>query len=298
MSPVKPEEDIRTAYFDYNVRVFALHSEKELDKIVRATTKDGRQAEDLKLFVRLKVTSPHAKLDLNPKFGIEGTPAIELLRRTEDVAFQLGICFHIGSQITDASGFSQAMRQVHQLQSQAGVRAVGLSVGGGFGCSYPGSEAPTVTECLETIVRTGDELFGHSQMKIFCEPGRALCAKSESLVVRVEERRGMELYINDGAYGILSDAGKINWRFETKLLRVGPSPAENQAFSFWGPTGDSLDYMRGPFYIPEDVKEGDYIEIMHTGAYGQVLASRFNGFGGWGKVTVGDLGCKEITTSP
>lgn len=288
MNPVKPQEDIRSAYFDYNVRAFALQPESELEKIVRATFKDNQEAQDLELFVRLLVSSGHAKLNLNTKFGIEGLPAIRLLQRLKREGRKIGVCFHVGSQVTDSSGYTHAIREAHQLLTQAEVQVRFLSVGGGFGVTYPGNEAPSVTECLEVIIKACQEYFKEADMEILCEPGRALSAKSESLVVRVEERRGQELYINAGCYHILYDAGNLKWRFEVKLLRAMTSDAEIREFVFWGPTCDSLDYMPGPFLLPEDVREGDYLEIMNTGAYGRVLASRFNGLGEHGLLIVDD----------
>ena len=50
------------------------------------------------------------------------------------------------------------------------------------------------------------------------------------------------------------------------------------AFNFFGPNCDSLDYMKGPFLLPNNLKEGDYIEIIHLGAYGLTLRTNFNGF--------------------
>jgi ornithine decarboxylase len=296
MNPVKSEEDVRKAYFDYNVRAFALHSENELDKIVRATVKAEREAQDLELFVRLKVTSRHARLDLNPKFGIAGPPAIKLLQRMKREDRTINICFNVGSQVTDASDYSHAIHEVQPLLAQAEVQARSLSVGGGFGVTYPGNKAPSIRESLEEIETTQKALFKGENMQVLCEPGRALSAESESLVVRVEERRGQELYLNDGVYGRLYDAGKLDWRFEVKLLRTTPSEAEIREFVFWGPTGDSLDYMPGPFLVPDDVREGDYIEIMHTGAYGQVFTSRFNGLGEYGQLVIDDDLSEETTS--
>jgi len=183
------------------------------------------------------------------------------------------------------------MCEVRELQEQAGVEA-DMSVGGGFGVPYPGKNAPTISECLEMIKTTWKELFEGRKLKLYCEPGRALAAKSESLVARVEERRGMELYVNVGAYDMMSDAARINWCYDVNLLRHVPSAAQRRAFSLWGPTGDSVDYLPGPFLIPEDVKEGDYIEIMNTGAYGRVLLSRFNGLGEFGQIVVEGLAPK------
>ena len=72
-------------------------------------------------------------------------------------------------------------------------------------------------------------------------------------LVRVEKRRGDELYINDGAYGALFDAAHIGWRFPVRLLRETVSDVHQTKFSFYGPTCDDLDHMAGPFELPGDV---------------------------------------------
>ena len=116
--------------------------------------------------------------------------------------------------------------------------------------------------------------------ELWCEPGRALCAEYASVLVRVEKRRGDELYINDGAYGALFDAAHIGWRYPGA---AGPRDASRTSapmeFSFYGPTCDDLDHMAGPFELPADVGAGDYIEIGMLGAYGCAMRTQFNGFG-------------------
>ena len=114
--------------------------------------------------------------------------------------------------------------------------------------------------------------------ELWCEPGRALCAEYNSMVVKVEKRRGKELYINEGAYGALFDAAHIGWRFP--VSRLGDAPAgEQQDFSFFGPTCDDMDFMEGPFALPASTGPGDYIEIGMLGAYGAAMRTKFNGFG-------------------
>ena len=124
-----------------------------------------------------------------------------------------------------------------------------------------------------------------------------MCAEYSSLVVRVEKRRGNELYINDGAYGALFDAAHIGWRFPVALLRAPeppragrrePSGVRDHPFSFYGPTCDDLDHMAGPFLLPADVQAGDYIEIGMLGAYGSAMRTAFNGFGSDETVIVED----------
>jgi ornithine decarboxylase len=123
---------------------------------------------------------------------------------------------------------------------------------------------------------------------LWAEPGRALCAEYSSLVVRVEKRRGAELYINDGAYGALFDAAHIGWRFPVQLLREPESDAKDVGFSFYGPTCDDMDHMAGPFDLPADIRAGDYVEIGMLGAYGCAMRTAFNGFGSEEKVIVED----------
>jgi len=163
-----------------------------------------------------------------------------------------------------------------------------IDVGGGFPSSYPGMEPPPLERYFETIHRTFEDLPISYSAELWAEPGRALCAEYSSLIVRVEKRRGDELYINDGAYGALFDAAHIGWRFPVRLLRDEESRAKDMAFSFYGPTCDDLDHMAGPFDLPADIRAGDYIEIGMLGAYGSAMRTAFNGFGSDATVIVGD----------
>jgi ornithine decarboxylase len=61
-----------------------------------------------------------------------------------------------------------------------------------------------------------------------------------------------------------------------RLIR--PSEAPLEPFELWGPTCDSADRMRGPFELPADMSEGDFVEIGQLGAYGACLRTAFNGF--------------------
>ncbi len=105
-------------------------------------------------------------------------------------------------------------------------------------------------------------------------------ATGGSGVVQVQLRRGDALYVNDGVYCALSDAGLPGFVFPVRLIRPGgPAPsAALRDFALFGPTCDSADRMRGPFPLPEDAREGDWIEIGQLGAYGACLRTGFNGF--------------------
>ena len=115
--------------------------------------------------------------------------------------------------------------------------------------------------------------------EVICEPGRALVAESGSTIVRVNLRKKDKLYINDGTYGSLFDAGVPNFILPTRLITNGRIQSKKiTAFQFYGPTCDSLDYMKGPFLLPNNIKEGDYIELGQLGAYGLTFRTKFNGF--------------------
>jgi len=284
MHPVKAEEAIREAYYTHGVRTFSLDSLEELDKVVRATN----EAADLTLCVRLRVSSEHSKLSLASKFGVAPGESKELLFAARQAADALGICFHVGSQAMTPEAYSNAMERVRAAIVEAAVTVDVIDVGGGFPSSYPGMEPPPLEHFFETIHRAFESLPVSYSSELWCEPGRALCAEYSSIIVRVEKRRGTELYINDGAYGALFDAAHIGWRFPVELLREPDSRAKDMEFSFYGPTCDDMDYMVGPFLLPADIQAGDYIEIGMLGAYGSAMRTAFNGFGSDETVIVTD----------
>ena len=243
MHPVKSEEAIAEAYFRHDVKTFSLDSMEELDKIVAAT----RGASDLTLCVRLRVSSEYAKLSLGSKFGVGPGETKELLMATRQVADALGICFHVGSQTMSPDAYTNAMERARAAIVEAAVTVDVIDVGGGFPSAYPGMTPPPLERFFETIHRAFESLPISYSAELWAEPGRSLCAEYASVVVRVERRRGTELYINDGAYGTLFDAAHIGWKYPVQLLREPDSDARDMDFAFWGPTCDDLDYMAGPF---------------------------------------------------
>lgn len=274
MHPVKTASAIREAYFQHGVKTFSLDTHEELAKIVEATD----HASDLRLCVRLRVSSEYAELSLASKFGCDLTEAGKLLQATRQVADWLGICFHVGSQAMAPFAYVQALDRVRAAIADASVVIDMVDVGGGFPSVYPGMEPPPLQDYFEIIHRHFYALPIAYNAELWCEPGRALCAEYNSLIVKVEKRRGNELYINDGAYGALYDAAHVAWRFPVRCLTEG-RVGEEDSFAFYGPTCDDADYMEGPFKLPADIKAGDYIEIGMLGAYGAAMRTAFNGFG-------------------
>ncbi|MCZ8324101.1 MAG: type III PLP-dependent enzyme [Sphingomonadaceae bacterium] len=279
MHPVKTRSAIAEAYKVHGVRVFSLDTQEELEKIVAATADEaGNPATDLSLCVRLRVSSDYSELSLAAKFGVDLADAAPLLQATRQVADALGICFHVGSQAMTPFAYVQAMERVRAAIVDASVTVDIVDVGGGFPSVYPGMEPPPLEDYFGVIHRAFESLPVSYSSELWCEPGRALCAEYNSMIVRVEKRRGDELYINDGAYGALYDAAHVGWRFPVRCLSEGRGEGE-EGFSFYGPTCDDADFMEGPFMLPAGIKAGDYIEVGMLGAYGAAMKTAFNGFG-------------------
>jgi ornithine decarboxylase len=278
MHPVKARGTIREAWARHGVRDFVLDTAEELAKILHETAATGVAGEP-GLIVRLALPKGAAVLDLSGKFGASQDAAIALLRAARERTARLGVSFHVGSQCLDPLAWRGALDLVGQVVRGAGVTLEIIDVGGGFPVSYPDVEPPPLGAFLAEI-EAGFERLGLPRARLWAEPGRALVAGGGSVVVQVQQRRDRALYVNDGVYGSLADAGPLGFRYPVRLIRPdSPVPsAQRIGFSFFGPTCDSADAMRGPFVLPADVSEGDWIEIGQLGAYGGCLRTAFNGF--------------------
>jgi ornithine decarboxylase len=275
MHPVKSRKSIERAY-RRGVRIFALDCEAELEKIVAAT----ERAKDLTLVVRLAVSNADAGYALTGKFGIGEDDAPALLRRARGYADELGVSFHVGSQCMSPSAYRDAMELASGVILKAGVTIDIVDVGGGFPSAYPGMTPPDLALYMRVIREAFEDMPVLMNADLWCEPGRALVAESTSILARVELVKDGALHINDGAYGNLFDAAHCKWPFPVKALRAdGEFEGEQAAFKLYGPTCDSLDAMEGPYLLPADIREGDYIELGMLGAYGVAMQTRFNGYG-------------------
>ncbi len=272
MHPVKSRQTIRHAY-RVGVRDMAFDCEAELTKILTETDHAG----NLKLHLRLAISSGAAAMPLEGKFGATRRQAIALLRLARPHTAHLGLSFHVGSQCMDTADYERTIAYVRDLLNEADITIDSLDCGGGFPVAYPGMTPPPMADYFETI-QTALTANGFKDITIYGEPGRALCAQGGSTLARVELRKGKALYLNDGSYGSLFDAAQCSWKYPTKLHTAEERSDTLEEFRFFGPTCDSLDMMEGPFALPADIQEGDWIEICHLGAYGQALATDFNGF--------------------
>jgi len=277
MHPIKSREAIRAAYFIYGVRDFAVDTFEELHKILEETN----CAADLSIHVRLAMPDDMAFHALSKKFGAPADIAVTLLQDAAKVSHKVGLCFHVGHLCFDHQQYARAISYAAEIIKAAGVELDVFNVGGGFARSFPGHEASALDDYFGVIRDSVKKLKLPKTCQVWGEPGLAMAADSETLVVRIELRKGDALYINDGTYGSLFDAAKYadKKRFTVQMIRVGRKCSTvMQPFEFYGPTCDSIDHMPGPFMLPKDAREGDWIAISHIGAYGRSFRTKFNGF--------------------
>ena len=274
MHPVKPRAVIRTAYEVYGVRHFVIDHEAELAKV-----RDETGGEGVTILVRVATPPAGAAYDLSEKFGAQPAEAADLLEAVRDEGCQGGLAFHVGSQCLAPEAYRTALDIVGEVVERAGTELHFLDVGGGFPAEYKGVDVPPLGDYMDAITGGLEALELRRDCVIMCEPGRALVASGCSLVVQVLLRKDDTVYINDGIYGSLSEMVTARIEMPAHLIRLDGEPSNKyKDFAVAGPTCDSLDMLPFPFRLPDDVREGDWIEIGQLGAYGSALRTHFNGF--------------------
>ena len=277
MHTVKSKESITEAYFKHGIKTFALDTKDELIKIIESTS----GARDLELFVRVSVSNEHAEIDLSKKFGALNSEASGLLRLAKQYSKKIGLSFHVGSQCMHPISYAKGITEIGNIIKKTKIVPDYINVGGGFPTIYPDLIPQSLDSYFDEIKKGLENLKLETLPEIICEPGRALVAESGSTIVRVNLRKKQKLYINEGTYGTLFDAGTPNIVYPSKMIKDCSNKIISKkitAFDFYGPTCDSMDYMKGPFLLPNNIKENDYIELGQLGAYGLTFRTQFNGF--------------------
>ena len=275
MHTVKNRENIKEAYFNHGIKTFSLDTKDELIKIIESTN----QAKDLELLVRVSVSNEHAEIDLSKKFGAISSDAVGLLRLAKQYAKKVGLGFHVGSQCMHPISYTKGISEIGNIINKTKIVPDVINIGGGFPTIYPDLVPQSLDNYFNEIKKGLKNLKLEKLPEIICEPGRAIVAESGSTIVRVNLRKKQKLYINDGTYGTLFDAGVPNIVYPSKLITDSRIISKKlTSFDFYGPTCDSMDYMKGPFILPNNIKENDYIELGQLGAYGLTFRTHFNGF--------------------
>ena len=279
---IKKERDIAYA-FARGVKLYAFDSIGELEKLARA-------APGSRVFCRILVESVGAEWPLSRKFGCSPEMAVELLRQAKTLGLDpYGVSFHVGSQQTKLDQWDNAIERAAKMfwaLAETDINLRMVNVGGGFPAKYRG-DVPGVAQYANAVMGAITRHFGNDLPEIIVEPGRSIVGDAgviHSEVVLISRKAA-----NDEKRWVYLDVGKFNGLAETMDEAIKyrlKTPYEGTGVAggpvvIAGPTCDSADilYEKARYRLPLDLKVGDRVEILSTGAYTSSYASvNFNGF--------------------
>lgn len=273
--PVKGRGALDSAVDVYGLKDFVVDDMHELDKVIQYA------GTDITVEVRLSTPKGRAVYNLSAKFGAAPDDGVALLREANRRGCRTALAFHVGSQCQDPDAFRIAMELAMDVAGKADVPLEYLDVGGGFPARYK-MDVPPLRDYFDVIRETRDRLG--ITVPLLGEPGRALVASGCSVLAQVHLRKGNDLYINDGIYGCLSEIRDGDLDPPVRVIRRKkggggePLADHQQPFRLFGPTCDSLDVLKLPFHLPDNIQEGDWIEFGLMGAYSIGMQTGFNGF--------------------
>lgn len=275
MAPAKLTGTAETAFRRHGVRSFVVDHDSELDRLLAIADPDTL------IHVRMKAFDPRSVYELSSKFGATEDVCRRLLRRVADAGLRPGLAFNVGSLCRHPDAYGDAIARAAALAREAGVEIATLDVGGGFPTPYPGLAPEPLEDFFTAIRRAAAVAPLPADCTLICEPGRALVAEGQSLVVQVILIKDGLVFLNDGIYGSLKELQISNQSvvYPPVVIRPdGPPPAAaTRPCEISGPTCDSLDLLPFRIDLPVDLCEGDWIEFGLAGAYSNAMTTAFNG---------------------
>jgi ornithine decarboxylase len=279
---IKKERDIAYA-FERGVRLYAFDSACELEKLARS-------APGSRVFCRILVESTGAEWPLSRKFGCSPEMAVDLLRQAKTLGLDpYGVSFHVGSQQTKVDQWDSAIERAAKMfwaLAETDINLRMINVGGGFPAKYRG-DVPGVAQYANAVMGAITQHFGNDLPEIIIEPGRSLVGDagvihSEVVLIsrKAENDEKRWVYLDVGKFNGLAETMDEAIRYRIKTPYEGTGVATGPVV-LAGPTCDSADilYEKSRYRMPLDLKVGDRIEILSTGAYTSSYASvNFNGF--------------------
>jgi len=285
---IKKEKDIAYAH-SKGIRLFATDSESDIHKI-------ARQSPGSRVFFRLLCENAGADWPLSRKFGAHSDRIFHLALLARDLGLvPHGLSFHVGSQQRDIGQWDNAIAQCRYMfdsLAKEGIELKLINMGGGFPSSYV-QPTEAVAEYAKEITRFLKEDFGDKMPEIIIEPGRSIvgdCGVIVSEVVLVSKKATHNsyswIYLDIGKFGGLIETIDecIKYPiFTDSSAKPGFNDDESnlKEYIIAGPTCDSMDilYEKNRYKIDKDIKDGDRVYILTTGAYTASYSSvYFNGF--------------------
>jgi ornithine decarboxylase len=277
---IKKERDVARAY-ELGVRLFAVDSMAEVDKVARA-------APGSRVFCRILCDGQGADWPLSRKFGCAPELAPDILEHAKrNRLHAYGVSFHVGSQQMNPDAWDAALAasaEIFRVCAERGIVLGMVNLGGGFPARYL-KKVPTVERFGAAIFRALSKHFGNRLPETIIEPGRGLVGSAgviEAEVVLISRKSADEevrwVYLDIGKFGGLAETMEEAIRYPIRTPRDGD---RKSPCIIAGPTCDSADvlYEKQPYALPVSLEIGDKVLIEGTGAYTATYSTvAFNGF--------------------
>jgi diaminopimelate decarboxylase len=279
----KTESEMKTA-LEAGIGCFNVESGEELLALDRVAQSVGKRAK-ISLRVNPDVdpqTHPYISTGLKQnKFGVSMTEARQLFRDAAAAKGLVvaGVDFHIGSQLTKTSPFTDAIARLVdlvQLLAKDGIKLEHVDIGGGLGIDYgKGEQVPTAAD-YGVAVRAALQPLTSLGIKVLTEPGRVLVGGAGALISRVLYRKR-----NEAKHFTIVDAAMNDLMRPTLYQAYHPiKPVRNPdrpmiATDVVGPICETGDFFARDRELPA-LDQGELIWIGAAGAYGAAMASNYN----------------------
>lgn len=275
----KTADDIKTA-LNVGIACFNVESEAELYRISEVAKQVGKTA-PISLRVNPNVdakTHPYISTGLKEnKFGIthEDAPRIYKIAKDLPNIKITGIDCHIGSQLTEAQPFVDALDKVIELINQLkadGIELEHIDLGGGLGVQYVDEQVVSIGEFAQLLLPKLKNLG----LKLYLEPGRSIVANAGVLLTRVDILKPTEhknFAIVDAAMNDM-----IRPSLYQSVMAVIPTVLHNQAepktWDIVGAICETGDFLAKNRELT--LSENDILAMTGAGAYGFTMSSNYN----------------------
>ncbi|MBB5895260.1 type III PLP-dependent enzyme [Kutzneria kofuensis] len=276
---IKKRADIGYAY-QRGVRLFTTDSDADLEAIAEA-------APGSTVFCRIVLADTGSLTPFGHKFGCAPDMATQLLAKAAELGLTpAGVSFHVGSQQLDPRAWDAAIEQAGEITAKLaaeGVELTMLNIGGGLPGRYS-RPAPPLADFAAAITASVTKHFA-AQPRLVLEPGRFLVSDAgllRSEVVLVSRKSTVDdkrwVYLDVGRYNGLAETEN---EYITYLLSTPGRDGETGPVCLAGPTcdGDDVLYQHNVYRLPMELRAGDHVDFLNTGAYTASYSSiAFNGF--------------------
>ncbi len=219
------------------------------------------------------------------KFGVaehEFEEAITLINNCENIVFK-GLHIHVGSQITKVEEVftNQTLRAAEIVEwfEERGLRIENINLGGGLGINYQSPNEELIADYESWFKAITSSIKLKEYQKILIEPGRSIVAQCGTMVSRVLfVKNGVNkdfLILDAGMNDLIRPAFYGSYHSIENLSATLRGEEKTQAYDVVGPVCESSDVWAEGRELALSHR-GDLMAFRSAGAYGQVMASRYN----------------------